>query len=114
MPRLIRPGKCQKSGTNDAALAAAKAASDAAFASTGVNPAPMGRPWPTREAAAAPEQLSPAHSSEKRAADMALGKDAGLISSRRDGQTLYYSLVKDSSEVLEGIFGRLKENKKVA
>lgn len=41
-------------------------------------------------------------------------KDAGLITSRRDGQTLYYSLVKDSSEVLEAIFGRLKENKKVA
>ena len=41
-------------------------------------------------------------------------KDAGLITSRRDGQTLYYSLVKDSSNVLEGIFGRLKENKQVA
>ncbi|KAA2218690.1 MULTISPECIES: ArsR/SmtB family transcription factor [Flavobacteriaceae] len=41
-------------------------------------------------------------------------KDAGLITSRRDGQTLYYSLVKDSSNVLEGIFGKLKENKKVA
>ena len=79
MPRF-RPGKCQKSGTNNAAQALAKAASDAAAASTGVNPAPMGRPWPTKEAAAAPELLSPAHSSEKRAADMALGKDAGLIS----------------------------------
>lgn len=41
-------------------------------------------------------------------------KDAELITSRRDGQTLYYSLVKDSSNVLEGIFGKLKENKKVA
>ena len=41
-------------------------------------------------------------------------KDAGLITSIRDGQTLYYSLVKDSSNVLEGIFGKLKENKKVA
>ena len=41
-------------------------------------------------------------------------KDAGLITSRRDGQTLYYSLVKDSSNVLEGIFSKLKENKKVA
>lgn len=41
-------------------------------------------------------------------------KDAGLITSRRDGQTLFYSLVEDSREVLEGIFGRLKENKKVA
>ena len=79
MPRF-RPGKCQKSGTTNPAQALAKAASDAAFASTGVNPAPMGRPWPTREAAAAPEQLSPAHSSEKRAADMAMGKDAGLFS----------------------------------
>ena len=79
MPRF-RPGKKQKSGTNNAAFAAAKAATDAAVACTGVNPAPMGRPWPTKEAAAAPELLSPAHSSEKRAADMALGKDAGLIS----------------------------------
>ena len=62
---------------------AAKAASDAATASTGVNPAPMGRPWPTKEAAAAPELLSPPHSSEKRAADMALGMDAGLISAMK-------------------------------
>jgi len=41
-------------------------------------------------------------------------KDAGLITSRREGQTLYYSLVKGQSEVLEGIFSRLQENKKVA
>ena len=51
-----KAGKRQKSGTNDAALAAAKEASDAAVASTGLNPSPMGRPWPTQVAAAA---LSP-------------------------------------------------------
>ena len=58
MPRF-RPGKCQKSGTTNPAQALAKAASDAAFASTGVNPAPMGRPWPTKEGAAAMERPSP-------------------------------------------------------
>ena len=58
MPR--HSGKRHKpKGTNDAALAAKKAASDAAFASTGVNPAPMGRPWPTKEGAAAMERPSP-------------------------------------------------------
>jgi len=41
--------------TNNVTFAAAKAASDAAVASTGLNPSPMGRP-PTQEAAAA---LSP-------------------------------------------------------
>ena len=41
-------------------------------------------------------------------------KDAGLITSRREGQTLYYSLVKGQSEVLVGIFSRHQENKKVA
>ena len=41
-------------------------------------------------------------------------KDAGLITSRREGQTLYYRIVKDKSEVLEGIFGSLLGNKKVA
>ena len=55
MPRW-KAGKRLKSGTNDAALAAAKAASDVAVASTGLNPSPMGRPWPTQEAAVA---LSP-------------------------------------------------------
>ena len=78
MPRF-KARKKQKSGMNDAALAAKKAATDAAVARGEQNWAPVGRPS-TQEAAAAIEQLSPAHSSEKRAADMALGKDAGLIS----------------------------------
>ena len=54
MPRW-KAGKRLKSGTNDADLAAAKAASDAAVATTGLNPSPVGRPT-TQEAAAA---LSP-------------------------------------------------------
>ena len=67
MPRF-RPGKKQKSGTNNAAFAAAKAATDAAVARGEQNWAPVGRP-PTQEAAAAPELLSPPHSSEKRTPD---------------------------------------------
>ena len=58
----------------DTNLCAAKKTSDAAVKSTGVNPTPVGRP-PTQEAAAAIELLSPPHSSEKRAAAMAMGKD---------------------------------------
>ena len=78
MPR--HSGKRHKpKGTTNPAFAAAKAATDAAVARGEQNWAPVGRP-PTQEAAAAPELLSPPHSSEKRAADMALGKDAGLIS----------------------------------
>ena len=57
MPRW-RAGKRRKSGTNDAALAAAKAASDAAVANGDPNPAPVGRP-PTQEAGAAIQLLSP-------------------------------------------------------
>ena len=56
MPRHNGKKRHKPKGTNDAALAAAKAVSDAAVASTGLNPTPMGRPWPTQEAAAA---LSP-------------------------------------------------------
>ena len=69
----------EKGQSGNPMFRANKAASDAAFASTGVNPVPMGRPWPTKEGAAAPELLSPPHSSEKRAADMAMGKDARLV-----------------------------------
>ena len=49
----------KKGQTKNAAQAFAKAASDAAVACTGVNPAPMGRPWPTKEGAAAMERPSP-------------------------------------------------------
>mgnify|MGYP000117842660 CR=1 FL=1 len=34
-------------------------------------------------------------------------KDAGIIISRRDGQTLYYSLVKNEDNILNGIFNSL-------
>ena len=43
-------GRKKKRSSKDANLRAKKDASDAAVASTGVNPAPMGRPWPTKEA----------------------------------------------------------------
>ena len=41
-------------------------------------------------------------------------KDAGIITSRRDGQTLYYSLVKNEDHVLNGIFNSLSIRKKTA
>lgn len=41
-------------------------------------------------------------------------KDVGLISSRREGQTLYYSLVRNHNEVLENVFSKIQKNKKVA
>jgi len=41
-------------------------------------------------------------------------KDAGFISSRRDGQTLYYSLVKDKTAVLDAVFTTIKMVKKTA
>jgi len=41
-------------------------------------------------------------------------KDAGIITSRRDGQTLYYSLVKNEDNVLNGIFNSLSIRKKTA
>ena len=78
-PKKSQMGRKYKSSSKDVNLRAKKAATDAAVARGEQNWAPVGRP-PTQEAAAAPELLSPPHSSEKRAADMALGKDAGLIS----------------------------------
>jgi hypothetical protein len=66
MPRQ-RAGKRQKSGTNNAAFAAAKVISDADVASGGTNPSPVGRP-PTLEAAAAlSPPTAPRQGSEKRA-----------------------------------------------
>ncbi len=41
-------------------------------------------------------------------------KDAGFITSRRDGQTLYYSLVQDKTAVLDSIFTTIKMEKKIA
>ncbi|WP_029331703.1 ArsR/SmtB family transcription factor [Gillisia marina] len=41
-------------------------------------------------------------------------KDAGFIISRREGQTLYYSLVKSETEVLNNIFTTIKSSKKIA
>ncbi|APS39825.1 ArsR/SmtB family transcription factor [Salegentibacter sp. T436] len=41
-------------------------------------------------------------------------KDAGFISSRRDGQTLYYSLMKDKTAVLDAVFTTIKMVKKIA
>ncbi|MAU70950.1 MAG: transcriptional regulator [Pseudozobellia sp.] len=41
-------------------------------------------------------------------------KDVGLITSRREGQTLYYSLVQNHNEVLDNVFTKIQKNKKVA
>lgn len=41
-------------------------------------------------------------------------KDAAIITSRRDGQTLYYSLVENEDNVLNGIFNSLSIRKKTA
>lgn len=41
-------------------------------------------------------------------------KDAGIITSRREGQTLYYSLVENEGDVLNGIFNSIKAKKKTA
>ncbi len=41
-------------------------------------------------------------------------KDAGIISSRRDGQTLYYSLNTDETEVLNSIFKSIELIRKTA
>jgi DNA-binding transcriptional ArsR family regulator len=41
-------------------------------------------------------------------------KDAGIIISRRDGQTLYYSLVKNEDNILNGIFNSLSIRKRTA
>tara|TARA_R110000868_G_scaffold64085_2_gene192839 strand:+ start:4279 stop:4650 length:372 start_codon:yes stop_codon:yes gene_type:complete len=41
-------------------------------------------------------------------------KDAGIITSRRDGQTLYYSLNEDDTEILNIIFKSIKPERKTA
>ena len=39
-------------------------------------------------------------------------KDAGIITSRRDGQTLYYSLNEDETDILNTIFNSIKSIRK--
>tara|TARA_Y100000588_G_C13911771_1_gene777457 strand:- start:152 stop:523 length:372 start_codon:yes stop_codon:yes gene_type:complete len=41
-------------------------------------------------------------------------KDAGIITSRRDGQTLYYSLNSDETMLFESIFKSIELIKKIA
>ncbi|SMG48521.1 ArsR/SmtB family transcription factor [Arenibacter troitsensis] len=39
-------------------------------------------------------------------------KDVGLITSRREGQTLYYSLVQNHNEVLDNVFAKIQKIKR--
>lgn len=41
-------------------------------------------------------------------------KDAGIITSRREGQTLYYSLNDDETDILNSIFKAIKSERKTA
>ncbi len=41
-------------------------------------------------------------------------KDAGIISMRREGQTLFYALIKENTEVLKKAFSTIDDNRKVA
>ena len=41
-------------------------------------------------------------------------KDADIISSRREGQTLYYSLNEDETDILDSIFKSIKLKRKTA
>ena len=41
-------------------------------------------------------------------------KDAGIINSRRDGQTLYYSLNRDETEIFNSIFKSIELIRKTA
>lgn len=41
-------------------------------------------------------------------------KDAGIITSRREGQTLYYSLNEDETDILNTIFNSIKSIRKTA
>ncbi len=41
-------------------------------------------------------------------------KDAGIISSRREGQTLFYSLNEDETDILNNIFNSIKLERKIA
>ena len=39
-------------------------------------------------------------------------KDAGIITARREGQTLYYSLNEDETDILNNIFKSIKLERK--
>tara|TARA_B100000929_G_scaffold290336_1_gene283596 strand:+ start:298 stop:669 length:372 start_codon:yes stop_codon:yes gene_type:complete len=41
-------------------------------------------------------------------------KDAGFIKSRREGQTLYYSLVGEKTTLLNNVFTSIRTSKKIA
>ncbi|CAH8281942.1 DNA-binding transcriptional ArsR family regulator [Mariniflexile fucanivorans] len=41
-------------------------------------------------------------------------KDAGIITARREGQTLYYSLNEDKTDILNSIFKSIKPKIKIA
>ena len=41
-------------------------------------------------------------------------KDMDIIMARREGQTLYYSLIENDTEILNVIFESIKQNQKVA
>ncbi len=41
-------------------------------------------------------------------------KDAGIIASRREGQTLYYSIVKNGTDILNNVFASMDANRKIA
>lgn len=41
-------------------------------------------------------------------------KDAGIIASRREGQTLYYSIVKNGTDILKNVFASMDANRKIA
>ncbi|TXD84484.1 winged helix-turn-helix transcriptional regulator [Subsaximicrobium wynnwilliamsii] len=41
-------------------------------------------------------------------------KDAAIITARRDGQTLYYSLNEDETDILNNIFKSIKLERKIA
>ena len=83
-PKKGHIARKRKSSSKDVNLRAAKAASDAAVASTGVNPAPMGRPWTTKEAGVQllSPPTAPLRGSEKRCAEQAAGEDSGLKRAR--------------------------------
>lgn len=41
-------------------------------------------------------------------------RDAGFITSRREGQTIYYSLIKPESRILENVFSSISTYRKIA
>ena len=66
-PKKGHVGRKFKGQSDNLAFRAAKAASDAAVASTGLNPSPVGRPTTQEAAAALSPPTAPLQGSEKRA-----------------------------------------------